>query len=494
MTETPRITLPISAIVIGERIRQDFGDLDELINSFKDNEAIGKPRLLHPIVLDADNVLIDGGRRLAAHEKAGYTEIDVAYYGALEEGERLRLEVDGNKHKRFNWKENCLAIERYHEHYRLKNALASKTWGVRETSALLGTAKSAVNYAIIIAGYLRKGDKQISEAENLTAAIAILANRREEELNRELVKKTMPKGGVVKVPTVPTDDDDLFSDILDGTTPSAAAASIGFTPGIGMVEVSDEMPGSVPQSSGPLTVPLSSMLHKGDCIELLKSLRPDHIITDIPYGIDMTMLADAGSDVAMKNIDSVRAEHDVEDNLELFKRFFPAAYNALPETGFLVTWMDVMHWEKMYNLALSAGFRVQRWPLMWHKTSPCMNQAPDYNFTKNIEFALVCRKGPAKLLKPQTSCVWQGSNDIEAKLLGHPFAKPAGLWSWIYEAIVLKGQTVLDPFAGVGSATLAAIRYGATPLSCEINEEHYNRQVINVQNFYRSLDKNVSFT
>ena len=173
---TARITIPISQVILGERIRTDFGDLDELIQSFKDNEAAGKPRLIHPIVVDTDFTLIDGGRRLQAHIDAGYTDIDVAFYECLEEGIRMRLEVDANKHKRFNWREQCLAIERYHRYWSTKSALEHTDWTQRETGQMLGMARANVTNNLLVAGYIRKGDPDILKCESLRDALLILAH------------------------------------------------------------------------------------------------------------------------------------------------------------------------------------------------------------------------------------------------------------------------------------------------------------------------------
>lgn len=501
MTQTiaPRITVPISQVKIGERIRTDFGDLDELIQTFKDNEAIGKPRLIHPIVVDADYTLIDGGRRLEAHLQAGYAEIDIAFYEVLDEGIRMRLEVDANKHKRFNWKEQCLAIERYHRFYSTRAALASQDWGMLETGRMLGMSKSPIHYNLMVASYIRKNDPEICKCDSLKDALLVIADRREKEANKRLVEltmKKMPSGEAllnVDLKTgKPVDGEDDFYSAAPAVQDKAG---IGYTPGIGAPSATDdESPGQAPAAQVRV-IPLSEMLFKTDCIDWMKT-RPeavDHIITDIPYGIDMDMLNHNNPHGGMKDIDSVRKEHDVEDNIALFRKFFPAAYATLKPSGFLITWMDQMHWNLMYDLATAAGFKVQRWPLTWHKTHTCMNQAANVNFTKNSEVAIVCRKGNATLIRPQASSVWTGSNDIEARLLGHPFVKPAGLWTWLYEAVAPRGSTVLDPFAGVGSSTIPAIRYGLRPVTCEINEDHYNRQVGNVQSCYLSLDPTVKF-
>lgn len=495
---TPRITVPITQIRIGERIRTDFGDLDELIQSFKDNEADKKPRLIHPIVVDNDYTLIDGGRRLEAHLRAGYTDIDVAFYECMDEGIRMRLEVDANKHKRFNWREQCLAIERYHRYWEGKAIQDRIEWGLRETGNMLGMVKSNIHYNLLVAPFIRKNDPDICKADSLRDAIAILLDRKEKEANKRLVELTMksaPQGAAVlnvelggkTAPVKAGGDDGFYSS-------APAVGGTGYAPGVSAPVDDDETPGVVATAPARI-IPLSEMLFKTDCITWMSS-RPesvDHIITDIPYGIDMDMLNHNNPHGGMKDIDSVRKEHDVEDNIALFRKFFPAAYATLKPSGFLITWMDQMHWNLMYDLAIAAGFKVQRWPLTWHKTHTCMNQAANVNFTKNTEIALVCRKGNATLLRPQASSVWTGSNDIEARLLGHPFVKPAGLWTWLYEAVTPRGAVVLDPFAGVGSSTIPAVKYGLRPITCEINEDHYNRQVGNVQNLYLSLDPSVKF-
>ena len=62
-------TAKISEIKIGDRFRKGFGDLDVLVSSIKE---IG---LLHPIVIDKNNQLIAGQRRIEAYKKIGWTEI-----------------------------------------------------------------------------------------------------------------------------------------------------------------------------------------------------------------------------------------------------------------------------------------------------------------------------------------------------------------------------------------------------------------------------------
>lgn len=80
----------IDEINIGERRREDYGDLEGLANS------IAKFGLLQPIVIDAGMNLVAGGRRVAAFQKLGRPEIDARFYSELTEDERRELELEEN--------------------------------------------------------------------------------------------------------------------------------------------------------------------------------------------------------------------------------------------------------------------------------------------------------------------------------------------------------------------------------------------------------------
>jgi hypothetical protein len=64
-------TRAISTIKIGQRHRRDMGDIESLAAS------IGDITLLHPIVVNENNELIAGERRLAACKKLGWEEVPV---------------------------------------------------------------------------------------------------------------------------------------------------------------------------------------------------------------------------------------------------------------------------------------------------------------------------------------------------------------------------------------------------------------------------------
>lgn len=81
---------PIASIVVGERRREDMGDIDALARSL---EQYG---LIQPIVIDDAGMLVAGGRRLAAAQSLGWTHIDCRPFGTLSEVERQEIELEEN--------------------------------------------------------------------------------------------------------------------------------------------------------------------------------------------------------------------------------------------------------------------------------------------------------------------------------------------------------------------------------------------------------------
>lgn len=66
-------TLAIDAIVIGKRVRRDLGDIEALAESIR---TVG---LLHPPVVDGEDHLVCGFRRLQAMKRLGWTETPVTF-------------------------------------------------------------------------------------------------------------------------------------------------------------------------------------------------------------------------------------------------------------------------------------------------------------------------------------------------------------------------------------------------------------------------------
>lgn len=84
----------INDINVGERLREDLGDLSNLAKSLKQHG------LIHALVVDEDLNLIAGQRRLEAAKLIGWMEIDVAYKTELTEKQKRALELEENLYRK----------------------------------------------------------------------------------------------------------------------------------------------------------------------------------------------------------------------------------------------------------------------------------------------------------------------------------------------------------------------------------------------------------
>ena len=82
--------IPIASIHIGERRRQELGDIASLA---KNIELHG---LIHPIVISSDNELVAGERRLRAHQHLGWDTIDVRRWAVLDPDQQREIELAEN--------------------------------------------------------------------------------------------------------------------------------------------------------------------------------------------------------------------------------------------------------------------------------------------------------------------------------------------------------------------------------------------------------------
>lgn len=502
MSETTPRTIPFYSIIEGTRARKDYGDLKGLMESLK---TLGS---IHPIVLsqtEAGYILIAGGRRYRAMKELGVIELhhgSILTPGCLgfldksevPEHELREAELDENLHRlKPNWIEDVLLVDEVHRLKRLE--FGSNKWGVRQTAELLGPSfgRSNINYAVRVAKLLRADDKEILACDCMQDAISLMIKRQEDKALEELQRRV----ALQPPPIVP-----LLVGSSTSTSSFLDSFSVSTLPPVRPIqqEVKPSVSGQdAPIESSPfVTIPLSSMLICGDAIgtdhpnSRVLSRFPDasfdHIVTDIPYGIDMTNLNES-------MVTDVRDTHDVDQNVSMMPEFLKQAFRLVKPGGFCVFFYDLDHHEKLQLFASLAGWKVQSWPYIAVKTSPAQNNAAQYNTTKNYEVAMFLRKDGHTVLRKSVSSSWNAYDfSAERKLYNNPFAKPFTLWKDIYSFIAFPGQTVLDPYCGEMSACRAAINCGLVPYGVEISEQHYNRGLEHVRAAYALIHKsNVVF-
>jgi DNA modification methylase len=493
-----RTKIPRSSIVIPERFRQAYNGIEELAASIK---AYG---LIQPVILTQDNILVAGGRRMRACDFLGLQEIDVCYRETMDEEERLILEAEENFNREdFTWIEKIYLIEKVHAVHKKKSALSGNSWGQKQTAACFGMASAvSVNYSLELAKYLHaeegkpKEEQPFHQCTSMMDAYRLRMKLEEDALMALNAQSTLSKRIDQRL-------EQPICYICNGISKHDETGAMIECPNCGLSGYEPKSDSSIEPNllddliapASPEQLDITSRLHHGDSIKYMLS-HPntfDHIITDPPYGIDMDMLNQGNDGHAFKDIGDVLAEHEVEPNKQLLAAFFPAAYSCLKDNSFCITWCDQMLWQFMYDTAISAGFKVQRWPITWVKTHRCMNQMAQTNFTKTTEIAMVCRKGVANMIEKGANSDISASHDEYKEQLGHPFVKPFAVWEHLIKSVSISGQLILEPFAGRGSGVISLIRLNRQFVACESNEQHFNALIENVKQHYLSINPKFTF-
>lgn len=304
--------IPLASITIPTRLRHDYGGVE--FERLK--ESLTEYGQIQSLLLTPDNVLVAGGRRYAAMKQLNWTEAECIVGPPSERDRLLEIELEENVRRlNMSWQERCLAIALIHKMKKDKDT----KWGLRETGELLNTSFAHLSKLVKVADRLRlQGDKRDEEMwalPDLNSALGLLLKRKEtkaanrlSEMERDKREATAKSLGLVGKPTSVDDIDKLIAD----NTPDGEAAEA--------------------------LVNLSAYYHCEDFRTHLPRLGPesfDHVVTDIPYGIDMRNL-----ERLVVDLDTVADQHDVEDNKALMPVFLAETYRVLRTGGFCIFWYE----------------------------------------------------------------------------------------------------------------------------------------------------------
>ena len=459
----PTELFPVDQIDIKDRVRYPRENLEEL------KASIARYGLCQPILINQHNILIDGWRRFSAwsllkrDNPEKYALIPVHRRESMSEAEYFELELETNFQRlEMGWREIITSVCRIHLTRVREAAINHEEWTQTMTGVLLGGYSHVyVSNCLILKPLI--ANEKYTDCASITDAMRVYYRILEDRAIAEQAKRT----GLVKA-----------------VTPLPA-------PTVGAPDLLTGLLAPEPTDETERQVDLSHSLFQGDCLAVLKQwpeVSVDHIITDPPYAIEMDNLDQSSTSL----IDTIRIadEHEVLANLGLLNEMMSVCYHVLRDGGYFLFFCDQMNWEYLFNAATNAGFGVQRWPLIWCKTQ-AKNQMAHVNITKATEIVMVCRKGKAQLPKP-VLLNWHIAPNDEVKV-SNPFAKPFEIWKFLYEAVSVEGQTILDPFAGEGSGVISGLRLNRRTLGVEVNTTHFNYMVEQVKNHWKSIYSNVTF-
>lgn len=484
-------TIPFSSIVWElehqPRERKVYNGIESLADSIRER-GTETPIVLSPLA-DGGWLLEAGGRRYTALKTLG---VDTVYYGSVSEPGRPGFVV---KNRITTTEDHSLTelIENLHREsldWRDEVRLIVRAWRAKKREAALSGAEIFYStFGRMLGGYghsdinaaLRVHDRLVSDPEFFAKSSSILQayqkmlDESKAAMEKELVSRTMAFGK-------PAGPKNLL-DLCEGRggvsgQPIDFVGNVESEPNLNILEIPK--------------VDLSFRFKLGNSLDWMLVMRSegqqfDHIICDPDFAVTTERL-EAGVSGASAGV----AQTSIQDSLADLKLFLEVAFDLT--RNYCIFWYDLDHHEKLQSWATAVGFRVQRWPIIWHKTDYRSNASPQHNFCKNIEYAMVCAKPSATLATVQMSSVIALPSGQTTKDFGHPFAKPPLLWEKLYTAVATPGQTTFDPFMGRGSSTVGALRFGLQPSGGELSESHFNGAILNIQGEYKkTLGSNVVF-
>lgn len=180
---------------------------------------------------------------------------------------------------------------------------------------------------------------------------------------------------------------------------------------------------------------------------------------DPPYGIDLDL----------QKGDADYIEVPQEEYPAFIKRTADALYRIAANDAFIIFWHDP-YWEGMIkDTFINAGFRVKRTKGLWIKNE-ASNQAADWNLTQYWEQFYVITKGSPKLIKAGRSALFQ-YDCVPAHLKYHKTERPIRLIENIIETFCPPDGRIIVPFLGSGKTLLAAANTGRVAIGTEISEK-----------------------
>lgn len=414
------------------RQRTKIGKTGDLADSIK---RLG---LLHPIVITRENRLVSGERRLTAWAQldketkgTSYKEIPVHYLDELDEHELSAIELEENvKRSDVDWKDSALAILKYHE----MRAEEDEEWTHVRTAEAIGFSKASLSHWLQIGREIAKGDKRILEAANPNQALNIIQRKQKRAIDTELSQMDIITG--------------------PGTSPTPEDEGRPFTP--------PEMDDTGPKSGGK---PASKSILKRDFMEWLKTYkgrRFNFLHCDFPFGIGLHKSKQGHS------ADWGEYQDDPDTYWNLCRALIDNQEKILFPSAHVLFWFSMTYYAKTIGMFTQAGFEVNPFPLVWHKTDnkgilPDAQRGP----RRVYETAFLMYTGDRKIIKPVANCYGCAT---EKKL--HLSEKSEEMLCHFFTMFVDEQTEMLDPTCGSGSALRAAEALGAKRvIGLEIDEE-----------------------
>lgn len=397
--------LNISEIKVKNRTRLDV-EVDSLVNSIKKNG------LIHPILIDSDNLLIAGARRLSAFILLGIMELEEGVHFRIQEKklsiiDRLSLELDENTEREdFSYQEEINLREKIHL-IGVELALEKgEDWSRKKSADLLGISEVQLGRDLKVAEGIRKDPSLAKEKDK---NIILSRIKKKEETSRRLMTAK--------------------------------------------ISSSDR---------------ISKRIIHGDAVEEMRKLADhsvDLILADPPFGVGLP-----DRDNWIKKYSNIYGGFSdlKEDALNLLEGVLLEAKRVLKIGHYCWVFYSSSNGIEVEEIIRRTLGGYQPIPGIWRKPGN-HNFQPFERQTVNYEPYFMCWNfSKQRSLQNSINCV----NDfptVQNKI--HPAEKPIELYDFLIKASSVENELILDPFAGSGASGESALNLNRNFIGIESSLE-----------------------
>ena len=425
-----------SSIIVGDRVRQEMGDLNGLEANMKESG------LISPLAVkdnkDGTYRLLAGERRFTILRRNSIETIPARIYEEdLSELEMKVIEKSENFYRKDMefWEMDKLTMEIHQmqqELYGVKPPGPNQEgWSAQNTAEMIGYKDAATVTESIKRAQAREAFPELFESCKTAADASKVLKKVDEALVKQAIAQKLES-----------------------------------------------------QKSDSLLHNLSKRFIIKDFFEGVKEI-PDGIMhlveIDPPYAISILQQKrkDGESQYILENYNEV----DVNDYETFLYKTFKEAYRVMAPHSWLLCWFAPHPWfEKVFNLLSSTGFETTRMVGIWTKGTPGQSMNPTVRLSNSYEMFFYAWKGQPVLNKAGRG------NDFHFAPIApqqkiHPTERPVELMKEIYDTFAFQGSRVLIPFLGSGNGILAAHSLGMSAVGFELSKGYKDSFLVKANSF-----------
>lgn len=408
--------IAIAEILVDPRERQRIdvagdgtGSLENLAKSIKEYG------LLEPILLDNQNNLVAGFRRLTACIMLGMDTIKYERLGALDPVRAQEIELEENiRRHQLDWQEESKAVTKIHQ---MKMA-TDPTWTAEKTAEALDMSRRKVFNSLELSKAVDEFP-DVARAETQAGAMMRLGQIKQLDQRKTDAKVRMQ------------------------------AEEMGIKPKTSAVVVQTDLNG------------------KQNFLTQLADGSVDLVISNPPYGVDIESVF-----IGERTI----YEDAAKDIVPMLYEVAKEVYRALKSDRWFVFFYPTARLEEGKDILRTAGFTYQQVPCVWYKPNKFLSSLsnPYQSFSSQYETFFWARKGQPRFNKLRLGNVFvYDTPDRDDRI--HPLQMPVELWKEIIDVGSVEGESVVEPFAGSGSGGVACIETSRNYVGLELSPEFVER-------------------